>query len=62
MSEATNKRISEKLNWLHTQICSIDASHNVKRMNTIMQDWVPVLFRLLLVCTKLSRGKQKSQA
>ena len=30
-------------------------------MNLVLQDWVPVLYRLSLVCTKLSRDKIKKE-
>lgn len=30
-------------------------------MNLVLQEWVPVLYRLSLVCTKLSQDKVKKE-
>lgn len=59
MSEVNNKQVLDRLTWLQERIAAIDASGNVRQMNTIMQSWVPVLYRLFLVCPKLQRSKDR---
>jgi len=51
----------QKLNWLYETILRIDTDKNVKQMDLILHNWVPVLYRLSLACNMLSADKIKKE-
>ena len=60
MAESNRNRVLAKMDWLHRKISEIDEENNTRQMDTVLQHWVPVLYRVSLVCHKLQeKGDSK---